>query len=473
MALICSLKTLLESAGLKVGENGLVSSPSNEDWTPTMVNGRRLVLPTPAILANPDWEKTIPFHPLSEKIMRGESVVLKALRLLICNKLTYVVSALWEEIMLLAVDTDRHHLLTPVQLKAILSAPDANANTLKRLQKVITRVAPTGLNALINIYQKRGGELAGVKYNRVAVTSFPILSAMYKDGERQTFKELLGVTGLTASDSKAIAGIFDFILPGAHLADTYSAGSLSTDAPYFHSLMLAYVKIATQLNSTVSLLNNVINNPDELLIDLSWADMLDNISTLKSEIPSLRDNEGDVSDAPKTRAAGHLLNAYGNTQVKAGISVDSERVPYVAPETPQYENRTVSPVAAPAPTQVNNAEPRTSSWNSIRKQIYGTDVVNIQPHQIPSTLRPDLLPLPPREVAGYTPAGLPIYVDELVQHQPRGVYPAYGNVPTPMQSYGGRMPYPQPQYGGTARPTSSRQAANIGRAGANFPVTRR
>jgi hypothetical protein len=506
MDLIQHYKVILESLGMKVEDSGLVSTKVGDDWTPTTVNGKRLVLPTREVLSNPDWDTTIAFHPLSEKIQRGESTILKALCVFVNVRLTSVIAALMEDLMALAVDTDRHSSLKPAQLKALRGAPEAKEATLNRLIKILERVSYKGDTRIFNLYLKRGGELNERKCVRVATVSFPIANYMFEDGEPKVFKELFGVTGLTITDSKSIFGILNYIIPDFEKPNVYSAGTQDTEAPYFHALMLAYNKVAMQLNKVTTLMANAIRDPEDLLIDLSWMGLLDDLHSYKAKIPVLEGNEGELSEDTLTakRAGSGIAANAANMRVNSGVAGgDSERVSYRSPINDEEQLRP-KVIANGSHDRLEHAEeapaedkPKLSSWAKRSATLHGGN----RPAIVARAGQSEGKVLLGKDSEGYPVYGeAPAPIRQQRRQEPiietifddygnplyNGYYDQTGNfiivdqqqmAPPPQQRRGQPAPYHQPQpFRGhppqRQQPMNSRQAMNSRRAPVGFANTR-
>ena len=75
--------SVLNSIGCEIDSQGLVSQSISGMATPIIIEGRRLVLPTPEVLQTLDNSKMIAFHPICENITLGNSKVIEQFRRMI------------------------------------------------------------------------------------------------------------------------------------------------------------------------------------------------------------------------------------------------------------------------------------------------------------------------------------------------------------------------------------------------------
>lgn len=287
---------VLHSVSLNTNEEGLISMSILGDNTPVVVTDKRLVLPTEPILRNGNWVNHIAFHPMSENIYRGESAVLKKLRNLVNLRLISVIHSLITQLTDIAIDTDSHSKLSPKQSGLLSILPKVDNTTRDTFSKILDQTSPITDRRVANIYLKRGGKLKGKDFSRIGVVSFPITEEF--DNED---KSIYGVK-LRVKDFKSFQDLFDYLVPEAGDLETYSYGSNSAVAPYFHALMKAFINVAKQLNKTTKLFKKFLDDADELMIDVDWEEEIDNLSFYRDLIPSLEGNDGELSMDEKKAA---------------------------------------------------------------------------------------------------------------------------------------------------------------------------
>lgn len=281
-------KQLLSSIGYRI-ENGLVSEEdSSGGYRPTIVRNQRLVVPTGDILRTADWKKMMAFHPLCENAEGAPSAILKLLNARITMKLNARLAGLMLDLMLLSLDTNKQTILSPQQVAFLSKLPEMKEGTLSKFGKLVEKVL-NDINEFrfINIYMKRGGQLSGRLYCRSANVNFPVIDEFDRDDDT--------VWGIkTGKKDKAnIAAVFRQILDLDVLGvESYSTGSDSTVAPFFDALMRTYIKIQQRINSLANLFKKVIPSlEDEVIVDLEWAGMLNELALYKGLLPTLSGND--------------------------------------------------------------------------------------------------------------------------------------------------------------------------------------
>ena len=361
-------KSIAEAVGLKADENGLLFMDIDGQHLPCELSGKRLALPTPAVLKDADWEHVVAFHPLSENVLRGESPVLKKLRVLMNLRVTYVMSKLLERLLDIAADHDYHKKLSPTAAEFLTRVPNADEKTVKALDKILDSLELTGDRRLVSIYLKRGGQLGGDKFSRVAVTSFPILDQFETDDH-----EIFGVK-MRGKDKETIANLFNYLIPNGNNLELYSAGSNSATAPYFHCLVQAYVKLAKRLNAVVRVFKKHLEHADELTIGTDWETLIEDLSIYRDLIPSLSGNEGEVvtgadaavvTEEPKSGLSRLAQQASVASSGTIGISSPAPAAP--APVASQPAAPVSAPVATVGATAPAPAQSSGRSWDEIRR----------------------------------------------------------------------------------------------------------
>jgi hypothetical protein len=271
--------------------------------TPCLINGKRVVLPTDAILRAGTLEGMIAFHPLSEHTLRGESEIIKFLRKMIKFRLASVSSQLLIELMCIAADPEQHEDLSPRQAAYLQSVPDANDKTVKALSKLLQ----THFDDLFNVYLKRPDDRDNDTFRRVAAVSFPLWDELNTAGSKVYEVECGSV-----KNKKTIAALFEYVFPNPEGPDEWSVGSNNGVAPYFDSLMKCYLGIGRHLAKLVYKYRKYLDHPDLQRSTLDWEEGLDNLDRWKILIPPLPGNEGALAKgekeavpaAPKSRSPG-------------------------------------------------------------------------------------------------------------------------------------------------------------------------
>lgn len=361
-------KSITAAVGLQADEHGLLSMDIDGQLLPCELSGKRMALPTRTVLSQADWEHVVAFHPLSENVLRGESPVLKKLRVLMSLRVTYVLTKLMERLLEIAADHDYHKKLSPTAAEFLTRVPNADEKTVKALDKILDSLELTGDRRLVSIYLKRGGSLGGDKFSRVAVTSFPILDQFENDDH-----EIFGVK-MRGKDKETIANLFNYLIPNGNNLEAYSAGSNSATAPYFQSLSMAYAKLAKRINTVVRVFKKHLADADQLTIETDWESMITDLDVYRDLIPSLSGNEGEVvsgaeaavvAETPKSDAISRLAQ---QASVATSGTV-SAPAPAAAPAmvTNQPAGPVSAPVASVAAAAPAPAQSGGRSWEDIKR----------------------------------------------------------------------------------------------------------
>lgn len=282
----------LAQLGIKTDKDGLTYVNEAGAWIPMTMRKRRLVLPTNDILRDPNWEAIIPFHPFSEHLNKGKSAVLESTNRIVNLRLNQVLCELLMTMVTFAVNTDAHATASADQKSFLRLIPDVNKKTVTDFKKFLSEHIDGGPEkSLITIYLKRGGELAGKSFSRMAVVSSPARAAIgtaepiifdYKFSSKRNRDYLLA--------------LLEYVLPKLSTEVGYSVGTTAPVAPWFISMATAYVDIMEDLNRQLNVFVDV--NPDlaALIADMTWTDILDNAAEVSSEIRALPDNAGSDED---------------------------------------------------------------------------------------------------------------------------------------------------------------------------------
>ena len=285
MELVKLYTAIVESAGWDVSKDGNITAFQG----PVEIADKQLIMPTKAVLRNPDWENFLAFHPMSENVMRGESAVLFELRKQMQFKLNFVAATIIQELGELAADPTRQKPLTIKQKEYLTLVPDFDAKTVKSLDSLLDRINPNEAEKIIGLFVKRSGELKGTKVKRLATVHSPL------GLERENKDRTIFGAKFRKCDYLPFFAMFDFLLPDIN-EHGYSFGSNSMVAPSFHALLHAYIAIAHRLNVILRKFQKVWGDDfDDLLIDIDWADDVKDLDQYKGLIPVLRGNEGSVN----------------------------------------------------------------------------------------------------------------------------------------------------------------------------------
>jgi hypothetical protein len=303
MKLLELYTSLLKVANLSVSEDGFVSTNFNGKTAPTMVDGKRLVLPTPAHLARTAGNSEIIFHPLSENMMRDSSIILDAYRTAINSRIHYTVGMLMSELLIIASSPGLHANLSPDQSEFLNKVKNADDKTVEVFNKLLIKMAESQQkDVIVNVYIKRGGYLGDKKFQRVGIVTFPFYQELLK-GE-----DVYGVK-LRVKDRETIIKLLEYVFPQIADPEAYNVGINAKLAPNIEALMKVIIGIGSLINDQISLFGSLMDNPDEMMIEAEWVSTFENLDVMRPElllIPMQAGNEGTIpgiTTAPGTAQA--------------------------------------------------------------------------------------------------------------------------------------------------------------------------
>lgn len=259
--LLSHYENLLNALSLYVDANGHVYSKKRGKDTPipTVLENRRLTLPTEEMLKNPDWESTIFFHPFSESVVRGESEMVTWLKDRMTYRLTATLSIMITKLTEIAAIGDLQTKLTTDQLNTLQTFGDADEKTIENIGSIIEAVTMDNSYQLIHFYLRHSGKGGDKSSRRFAKVTFPIYTELTTEGATKIF----GVN-LRVKDRKFLKNVLEYIFDKIGTEDAYSYGSNSETAPYYHALINAFAKVAVPLSSRIYLfrgpLKDIVNS---------------------------------------------------------------------------------------------------------------------------------------------------------------------------------------------------------------------
>ncbi len=347
-------KSILQSLNVVSDDSGLLSL-SLHKVSPVTIGDKRLALPTRDILNNADFSKVMVFHPLSEDITKSESAVLQRVRKLVSLRIITSLQLLATELLAIAASPDLHGTLTPTQHKTLLKPLSrADGSTLSQLSDIMGKLSLTGNQKLVNLYLKRGGKLDGVGYTRSAIVSFPMLNEL-----ENTDRKVYGTT-LKVENQKTIKALFELILPKYSIPETYSFGSNSKVAPYFHAMVGAYGKIATRLNAVAEEYKAVLTCYKDVVIEIDWLDYVADLTPFNNKLEPMEGNMGSNVSATAVETLSKSKN-FDVADIASGNEVVNEgRVGVAAVSAPAA----YTPPAATLPATGNAPAPVQSTANN-------------------------------------------------------------------------------------------------------------
>jgi hypothetical protein len=379
-------KKVLNSMGLPVDDDGYIYTSSADDKMMLTVNGKPLVLPTKEHLntllstnESGDIELTkIPYNPLNENVIKGDSESLKRTKLIIEKKLGAALAVAGELLLTLASNTSLQKKTTMELNKFLGNINSAQNPGIKKLvddasldawAKIYNNsiTAPKGA---FSIFLKKSGTYEGVKYNRLATAE----SVIYTDLlEAVKDVPLYGVK-LRNKDITIFRLIFEFLLPDMDSKHTIHIGSNDNESPGFISLFKLFIKIATRTNEIIkslSFVNESLANEGVLPITVSY-DELDLLSKYKNDLLSIP-SETDLTRSKVAAKATGLNVDHGKSY--AGSVTNTVYTP---------------PKDAALPINMKN-NPQIED-DPIKRILYGNNVQNTVPNNMMTNAVPGINP---------------------------------------------------------------------------------
>lgn len=292
-------KGMLASAGIAVDDRGYTTNVTAGVSQPITISGKRLVLPTKEILSAGAWDDIVAFHPASESVIRGESPVLRKLRMGFQNRINYIVMSMLEASIKLVANTEFHSRFSPAQseLLRVLSTVDGE-KTIKAAIDVVNAVALDSPNdKFVNLYIKKEGIVNDQTFRRACIVTFPFYQC--KEDNKPT---IFGKELSRQKDKKSIIAFIEHLLPKSTVVGAYDAGSADLNTPSLCCLLEAVGNIFVQLNNFVLLYADILPlagdafaDVDQFITDLYWYDGIDHITKYRALIPALDGNQGVAS----------------------------------------------------------------------------------------------------------------------------------------------------------------------------------
>ena len=288
MDIIEFYRTLLKDVSvIDPNEDGYLSAIYMGNEFPLEVDSKRLVLPTKELLKKADWDKCIAFHPMGEKINRGESEVLKALKDYIYLQLNKVGWAVINDLVKAAADNEKIKKVGPESEQYLKVVGGADSKTVEALTAVSKATSKDPNRRLISIYLKHGSS-GKEGFARQAIVTFPVMDEFENDET-----SIFGVK-MSKKAKSTLQKVFEYVLGDEGVRKSYSFGSNNLEAPYFHCLLNSFYKVAARLNHLVKLHEKLLDDVSELRFGLEWAEYIDQLALFRGIIPTQPGNEGKV-----------------------------------------------------------------------------------------------------------------------------------------------------------------------------------
>lgn len=263
----------------------MLSVATAAGMSPVNINGKRLCLPEKSYLKDGDFKKTIGFHPLSENIMYGESIVLKSLKSYIEYSINERIAMLLTEMVSIASDPAARKKLGAKGAALFKALPEVDATFADAVRKIIGKVGSTNGEKFVNIFLTHGS-FGGVEGTRTAIVTYPVFD------EENLKGSVFGVK-LRKGDIAPWNALISLILGDpAKAPKEMSYGSFAKVAPFLHALLNTFKNLAEKINSHVKIYAKQMESPEDLTYQLKWVEGLEMFDDWIGDIPALSGNTG-------------------------------------------------------------------------------------------------------------------------------------------------------------------------------------
>lgn len=377
-------------AGLHIypDESGVLHRIHRESNKICEVNKHKLCLPTDANLKSLSQQEYMFYHPMSENIARGDSVIYNYTKLAMTLRINYTIIGLASILLAIANDKTLDGKLKSHQLDLLAALPKVDKKTVDHFNNVVGKT-DLDSNVFFSVYNRRNGKVGGVTYNRVAVVHFPLLEQL-KNPEKSDFWS--NIKGIRKADYANYLSLFNYLLPDWDVENNYSGVSDSMEAPSFHALIDSFVKVMKRLNEVMD----------------KFRDIADVDDIYSSEIPAIETAIGQ-------------LQKYANI-----ISPLEGNMGECAANDAQVNQLQQKPIGIPPVGLTTAAESKFDNLNTAPAQTGGWQQTAIPPTATPTTPQQTTNPTafigfgpgtlqqrqqqqPQQQIIGYNQYGQPIY----------------------------------------------------------------
>lgn len=321
---------LLHDVGVVDAGDGKLSyiTGANDTKVAITLEGRRLALPTRDTLKSDIKQLTV-FHPVSEQLMSGPSPVLDALREYIMLRLTTGATHICRAAMAISKDNKLQKKVRGAGNELMRSLVGVDQKMEDTLEKVLERIALTPADRrMYSIFLVASGSKENPRGLRTSKVSYPILD----DAGNDDPEEFFGIKmPRKTKDKPAITGLLYAVLgvdpKTENPVDEYT--SALRQAPYFHSLLTAFVHIAKHQNDLLDSLAKAYPDMTALKYNLDWLEEFEDFEafakTVGHVVPVLPGNRGKSLDASDVESEdGEVVEVKASSWRDLRESIESE-----------------------------------------------------------------------------------------------------------------------------------------------------
>lgn len=298
MSILSFYNHILGAASLISDVEGNISASLGKATRPFTSGGKRMVLPTREVQANPDKSNIVIFHPLAENLFRGESEVMLQYRNAINLTLNLRLMDLLGHLIELASSPAQHGRLKPPHLATMALLKDADQKTYDAWEAIRNAMPPgDSEKCVVHIFLKKNATVGGRNYRRGAIVSFPLYEELTKEGALSVF----GVK-LRKKDHAAFKQLLELVFPGIEEKNSYSRGGDNEFAPSLDALLKAVLAVGSQINAMVDVFEDVLDI-EELRYADTWVEEASNLDVFANELRLLPPQVGNEGSTDKAQAA--------------------------------------------------------------------------------------------------------------------------------------------------------------------------
>lgn len=284
-------QALLQNLTIFVDQNGhcFTKKRGSDIRLPVVVEKRKMTLATHEFNSKPDLENFIVFHPFSESIVRGESEIITWLKDRMTKRINALVGVMITGFAELASDGEIQKKLTTDQLSIVQTFGDADQNTVNNVAKLFEKVLASDKESWVHFYLRHSGKTGdkGVQCKRFCKVTFPIYKQLLEEGNK-----IAGIT-LRVKDKKFLKAVLEYIFDKIEEEDSYSFGSNSDIAPYYHALINGFAKVAVPVSSRIYTFRKHLGAiADSRIHTEGWLDTFDKAAKQSSLYPNYPFNIG-------------------------------------------------------------------------------------------------------------------------------------------------------------------------------------
>lgn len=271
-----------------IDDNGFISFRPNPAYPPepiTILGGKRLAIPTDFVMQHLYEGNIVPFHPLSEVIVMGQSTVIQTTRQIVNASLTQKILS---TMLGICTGISKQVTMTAKQTDFVKNLEKVDEKTVKALIKLIDVIDSESPNRLINVFLKHGGILHDVQYKRICTVNFPLYQELLEAEDT-----VYGVK-MRKQDVRILRTLLETIFPNIDTPNYYSYGTDTLVCPYFIALLGGFKNVVTELNRVSYKFKKIIEEYTGTIphVNVDFIDEIGDGTIFKDIIPPLDYNRG-------------------------------------------------------------------------------------------------------------------------------------------------------------------------------------